>query len=226
LHNSEHGEWMLNRMCRLHKEIPDAIVGFKWKPHLEEFIINEEARESLQLLASLAKAAAKKGQDPPIRVIRNRRNELDITLSNLKHYLKPDLDPHCEQGDEDCIESHEDGKIFVQSIPRLINIVTRDFVTENIIDDMLKALGVSFLPVTYDTLYYPDQISDRVGEWNRMVQLVKPGSPIMSEADIIASTTLESTSSSRYHDDIIKNWKEVHEAFKGTNIEHLFRLSP
>jgi hypothetical protein len=226
LHNSEHGEWMTNRICRLQRMLPDAIVGFKWKPNLEQFYVSEEARESLQILASLASAAAAVGQDPPIRVIRNRRNELDIIISQLKHYMKPNITPHCEQGDEKCIDSHEEGKLFVKNVPMLFKQVWQLFAKENMTDDMLKELGIPFVPVTYDTLYYPDQNSDRVDEWNKIVQLVKPSSPRMSEADIQASTTLASTTSSRYHDDIIKNWEEVYDVFQGSIVEHLFRLSP
>lgn len=224
LNNSEHGEWLVNYICRLQKERQNGLNGFKWKPNFDQFVEREEARESVQLLASLASAAGAVGQKPPISLIRSRRNALDVKLSTLSHAEHPELSAMCDEGDKKCIKSHKK-KIFVQDTSKLFNQVLTTWKQENMIDDLLYALEVSFVSVTYDTLFYADQISDREDEWNKMIQWVKPSSARVSWADVQNSMSLAATTSSRNHADIIENWEDVYKTFQETEIEHLFRLN-
>lgn len=223
LNNSEHGEWMTNYLCRLRKEQPGGMVGFKWKPVLIEFAELSEPKESLQMLASLASAAEAVGQKPPLVLVRSRRNVLDVRLSYLKHEANSDLGAHCNPGDEECIKKHQE-KIYVENVMRFFNSVKTMWKQENMIDLMLYELKVPFITVSYDLLFYPDKIADGVEEWNKMIQFVSPLSPSVTWNDVQNNMELASTSKSRNHKDIIQNWEEVYAMFKNTMVESLFRL--
>lgn len=220
--NSVHGVWLQRYMCRLERESQGGIVGFKWKPNLDQFVYRKEARESLQMIASLASMAEEAEQKPPILVVRSRRNMIDVKLSHLKHDQYSNLTAHCRQGDEKCISSHGE-KQFVHDIPEFYRDVHKTWNEENLLDDLLNSLGVPLVSVSYDELFYPDQISNGESEWNRMIQFISPSSARLSWMDIHNSTRLVATRSTRSHVEIIENWEDVYRAFQATEIEHLFR---
>jgi hypothetical protein len=223
--NFKHGKWMMNYLCRLQKQRPNELVGFQFKPLLYSFVRLKEARESMQLLASLASSAAAVEQEPPIVVIRSRRNTMDVFLSTMKHLGNSNLADHCAQGDEECLKHFKgEGKQSVDDIEFFYNKVLTMWGQENLIDRMLVELKVPHVPISYDTLYYPDQISDGEEEWNKLLQYIYPSSPRVSWADVQNAMDLAPTRSSRNHADIIGNWEEVYARFKGTEIEHLFRI--
>jgi hypothetical protein len=220
--SGQHGKWMINYCCRLQRERPGGLVGFKWKPTFAQFPERREARESLQLLASLASMAVEQGMKPPVVVVRSRRNMFDVRLSYVKHEGNSDIRSRCEKGDEDCVNSHK-RKLFVPDVNDFYRSVNNMWKQENMIDDMLHAINVPMVSVDYDKLFYPDQISDGEDEWNRMIQFVAPSAPIATWQDILNSMEMESTTSSRKHSDKIENWEEVYERFRGTELEFMLR---
>lgn len=221
--NCKHGEWLLNYLCRLRqKERGGGIVGFQWKPNLGQFLKRAEARESLQLLASLASAASDAEQKPPIIVVRSRRNLIDVNLSHLKHKEIHNLHSHCAKGDVKCVSKHS-GKQFISHPKKFYRSVLSTWIEENFIDELLYAFDIPHVSVSYDTLFYPPQITNGEEEWNRMIQFVSPSSARMSWADILNSMEHEPTRSTRNHKDLIENFEDVVKIFQGTEIEHLLR---
>jgi len=222
LNNSKHGEWLVNHMCRLQQKYPDDLVGFKWKPNLTQFMERKEARETLQLVASLAAKALK--DEPPIVFLRSRRNMLDVALSSLKHRQHEELHPHCHTGDEACIKEHQQ-RLFVSDVQLFFNKVHSGWQKENIIDKVLVSLKIPHVSVSYETLFYPDQIVNGEEEWNSMFQFISPGARRVSWEEIQGAMPFASTSLFRNHTELIENWEEVYDVFRGTEVEHLFRLS-
>jgi len=223
--HSKHGEWMMNYLCRLMSERPGELVGFQFKPLLFTFVKYEESRETLQLIASLAATAAEVEEEPPIVVIRNRRNSVDVFLSTMKHLGNEDLSDHCATGDEECLKNFKgEGRQFVDDVDFFYNKILNIWGQENMIDRLLDDNKVPYVPVSYDIMFYPDQISDGEDEWNKILQYINPGSPRVSWANVQDAMKLASTSSSRNHADIIANWEEVYARFEGTEIEYLLRI--
>jgi len=221
LNNSEHAQWLVNHLCRLQRNHPNDLVGMKWKPNFEQFMERKEARETLQFMASLAANAPK--DQPPIVSIRSRRNTLDVQLSNVKHYQHQGLDSRCEKGDDACLEQHKQ-KVLLPDVQRFYANVHATWQQENIFDELLVTLKIPHVTVSYEGLFYPDNIDDGEEDWNNMLQMISPGAPRESWDDIQSSMPFASTSLSRNHKELIENWEEVYDVFQGTEIEHLLRL--
>jgi len=90
------GKWLTQHMCRLQTkdELRNAaFVGFKWKPYWRPFLL-PESKKTFELIASMATSTAtnttrqQQFPGPPIRLLRSRRNVLDVHLSKLKHKKK------------------------------------------------------------------------------------------------------------------------------------------
>jgi len=222
LNNSEHGQWFVNHLCRLQRNHPNSLVGMKWKPNFEVFMDRKEARETLQLMASLAAQAPK--DQPPIVSIRSRRNMLDVRLSNIKHYQNQGLSSRCVKDDEACLEQHKH-KLVVPNVPKFYADVHSKWQQENIFDELLLTLKIPHVTVSYERLFYPDNIDEGEEDWNNMLQLISPGAPRESWDEIQNAMPYASTSLTRNHKELIENWEEVYDAFRGTEVEHLFRLS-
>jgi hypothetical protein len=223
------GEWLGAYVCHLRKKNKGqaAFVGFKWKPS-PWFQSSEEVRETLRLVASLATVGATQEQPPPIRIVRSRRNPLDVALSRLKHTESKQrnqrLGSHCKAGDEKCLSKLSVGKRYVSDIPGLYLCVRSAWEKGNKVDDLLRSLGVPVVFVSYDTLFYPENVAEGESEWNRALRFVSPSSPVVSWADVQGAIQHAATTPSRNHDDLIDNWRAVYAAFNGTELEHLFRL--
>jgi hypothetical protein len=222
LNNSEHGEWLVNHICHMQRQYPDDLVGLKWKPNFEQFVERKEARETLQMVAFLAAKAPK--DQPPIVFLRHRRNMLDVRLSNIKHHANQKLGARCVKDDKACIEKQQQ-RLFVPDVPKFFKDVHSGWQEENMIDELLLTLKIPHFSVSYETLLYPDKIVDGEDQWNSMLQFISPGAPRSSWDEIQGALPLASTSLSRNHMDLIENWEEVYDAFRGTEVEYLFRMS-
>jgi len=72
------GDWLIEYICRKQRHHPDAgMVGFKWKPY-ETIFTEEKAKQGLELLARLGRS---EHDGPHIKVIRSRRNLVDVAIS-------------------------------------------------------------------------------------------------------------------------------------------------
>ena len=71
---NEFGHWVVKFICYEQDKHPNVgIVGFKWKPH-ESTLTENKARQGLELLGKLK-------EPHQIKVIRSRRNLLDVVIS-------------------------------------------------------------------------------------------------------------------------------------------------
>ena len=67
----KHGDWLMKYLCAMQSNYPKAgVVGFKWKPY-ETLFTEEKALQGLSLL----------GRHHQIKVVRSRRNYLDVEIS-------------------------------------------------------------------------------------------------------------------------------------------------
>ena len=236
------GEWLVDYLCHLRaqEEGRQAFVGFKWKPSAATLRDAGEARDSLRLVAALAAeaAAAEDGaRPPPVRVLRSRRNPLDVALSRLKHRESEAggdgkrLGAHCRVGDAKCLAQASVGRRVVDDVPGLYRNTRDVWESENEVDALLRASGVPVAFVSYDALFYPARPEEAEGEWHRALRFVTEGSPSSSSrradavswADVRGAVRHAATTPSRCHEDVIANWREVYAAFNGTELEHLFR---
>eukprot|EP00751_Fragilariopsis_kerguelensis_P046298 CAMPEP_0170983074 /NCGR_PEP_ID=MMETSP0736-20130129/4022_1 /TAXON_ID=186038 /ORGANISM="Fragilariopsis kerguelensis, Strain L26-C5" /LENGTH=310 /DNA_ID=CAMNT_0011406453 /DNA_START=1143 /DNA_END=2071 /DNA_ORIENTATION=+ len=184
--DDEH-QWMVEYLCGLRtdpttKDIA-AFVGFFWKAHYQPLTRNK-AQQTLKFIAALA--ATGNNRVHPIRLLRLRRNPIDLILSDYKQKKNRvammftntttknadsvdsrKLVPHCRKGfwnpeltERQCLELHYYyGEQFtIEDIDLFYKQVYQKWDTDNKVDSMLRKLKVPFLSVSYDTLYYPTSI--------------------------------------------------------------------
>jgi len=232
-HNGKNGKWMMKYMCGLRtKEFPKAkFVGFKWKSFWEPFAETVEAQRTLQLISSLASDTASVTMvdgSAPIRILRSRRNLLDVCLSKKKHENdysgEHRVNAHCMKGDEDCLNLHDTG---LQEFSRKDEqCLYHYWKTENHLDQLLRDLNIPVEFVSYDVMYYPEKISDGEKEWNRALNFVTGRDDYNKTWPQIENGMKHvATTKSRSHKDTISNWEDVYERIKGTELEHFFRMS-
>jgi len=233
-HNGEKGKWLMKYMCGLRtKEFPNAkFVGFKWKSFWEPFAETVEAQRTLQLISSLASDTASVTMvdgSAPIRILRSRRNLLDVCLSKKKHENDYSgeykaVNAHCMKGDEKCLNLHDTGlQEFSRKDEQCLHHYWK---TENHLDQLLRDLNIPVEFVSYDVLYYPEKISDGEKEWNRALNFVTGRDDYNKTWPQIENGMKHvATTKSKSHIDIISNWEDVYERVKGTELEHFFRMS-
>jgi hypothetical protein len=213
--NCKDGKWILKHFChqqQKHKET-GGIVGFKWKPFMT-------ALQTASALGALEIIARSSVSETPIRVIRSRRNPLDVYLSMLKHSTQNIAD-HCDAGDEECLKQHRSVRLTVP-VNEMYDFVKSMCSEENEVDGLLSQLGVMAIHVSYDDLYYPE--SEEVGaeDWNKMFKFLGAREN-WAWSDIVGTMKLAPTVKSRSHKVVIANYDEVYQKFKGTKLEMLLR---
>jgi hypothetical protein len=133
-------------------------------------------------------------RSPPIRVIRSRRNPIDVQLSFYKHRLytrnkRKDkggngavqyLPAHCKDNDTDCLQKHyELGEHqIIQNLDQFFKDTYQRWNEENKIDLLLVEMNVPVIFLSYDTLYYPsskEECGDGENEWNQALNFVRGG---------------------------------------------------
>mmetsp|Transcript_106536 Transcript_106536/g.308326 ORF Transcript_106536/g.308326 Transcript_106536/m.308326 type:complete len:395 (-) Transcript_106536:92-1276(-) len=206
-------EWMTEYLCEEQKKYPDAgIVGFKWKPY--ESMESEAAMEALRNMAKLG-----------VKVVRNKRNELDVILSWRKHdamdkALGDKKTAHCVLGAWRCLQMHfsfaKDTKLGIKGLLRKLQELRE---REQKTDKLLYQLGVPVASVSYDKLF----ASYDATEWMRIFRFLGVG-PVngltmehVREAMILLPTYI------RDHRQSIKNFDAVEKALRGTEFERLLR---
>jgi hypothetical protein len=228
-------DWIISHMCGKQKkygdpeEAPDGIVGFNWKPVWEHFKNHPGPKLGLQKVAELAE----NGGNPrtTIRVVRSRRNLLDVHLSRVKHahseQILPDnrvLPPHCHFGSIQCVALHARAakNLSMPDIESLYTTLHDLFERENSIDRLLEELRVPTVHVSYDKLYYPQNSEEGSLEWNRIFKFLGKRSnftwnEITESMEHIPSTKRKS------HPETVENYEEVEAALRGTDLEMLLR---
>ena len=237
------GKWLTQHLCELQTNDEfryAAFVGIKWKPYLKPLLL-PESQKTLELITSMATSTAtnttrqQQFPGPPIRLLRSRRNVLDVHLSKLKHRKKKKeeihIKAHClstmtPETLRECLKVHEEGAKYLNPT-ELFLAVLQLWDEETRVDDRFRSMGIPIEYVSYDTLFYPANEAEGVKEWYKALQYVSPRGRYdtnMSLSRIFETAKHVSTSTNRSHKDAIKNWGEVYQEFKGTAIEHLLRL--
>lgn len=204
------GWWVTENLCKKQRLYPDAgIVGFKWKPW--KSIYSQPAIDGLNFIAQ--------SQNPTIKVVRLRRNLLDVYLSGLKH--KHRVPGHCRSGDEECFEKHRlagtNMTVPANEALEFLEEMTRD---EDDVDALLDRLNVPHVHVTYGKLYH----SDTADEWMKIFEFLGVGpAEGLTRQQVNDAMGMESTSNA-HHKDSVLNYDELRGALEGTKFENLLHL--
>jgi hypothetical protein len=201
----DNGNWILAFMCAVQEAFPEAgIVGFKWKPYIHHSYY-QEFINSMKFLA----------HSQQIKVVRLRRNLLDVTISRYKH--KQFLgDAHCSKDDIDCISQHLDRKVLIPA-KDLLEVLQKSADEEDEVDRLLSELSVPHIQVTYEKLYHTNDTK----EWTRIFKFLNRG-----PTDELTFVTLQNVQEhaathSRLHSATLQNYEEVRQELTGTAFEHL-----
>jgi len=221
---TEGGKWMMDYLCSRQRQEKDGagVVGFKWKPYQSIYL--PASQNALELIARLAV----NGEDPPIRVVRSRRNSLDVYLSGLKHASPIHTSAHCKVGDISCIKSNTKAglNITIPDVKNIYNLLRREVDAEDSVDWMLKKLGVPTVFVSYEKLYFPKTQAEGLNEWKRILTFLgnigQSGNPDLTWDDIANSMGHAPTSVDK-HDVKIANFKSVWKKLNDTDLEYLIR---
>ncbi|KAL7548114.1 hypothetical protein ACHAWF_011410 [Thalassiosira exigua] len=200
------GDWLIRFMCNMQRNYPDAgMVGFKWKPYSTMFE-EKKATEGLELLGRL---------NPRIKVIRSRRNPLDVIISRYKHTLskeehgkKGKIRAHCRQGDEgfeECLKSQLKAGTGI-SLPtrRLLSKLQELEVQEKRVDDLLETMNVPTISVT---------------EWTRIFRYLGVGPTELTARDVKEASHV--ATSNKFHNLTLSNYEEVASILRGTKFSKL-----
>eukprot|EP00592_Proboscia_alata_P000819 CAMPEP_0194370290 /NCGR_PEP_ID=MMETSP0174-20130528/18563_1 /TAXON_ID=216777 /ORGANISM="Proboscia alata, Strain PI-D3" /LENGTH=429 /DNA_ID=CAMNT_0039147635 /DNA_START=14 /DNA_END=1303 /DNA_ORIENTATION=+ len=200
--------WMLETMCERQKLYPNAgMVGFKWKPF--ESIFSTPAKNGLQLAASSRK--------PGMKVVRLRRNLLDVVISRTKH--KDKIQAHCAKGDEKCIQKHlEAGTGIELNTDKLLALLRSYKKQEDAVDELLVELGVPAVHISFEKAYY----GTNANEWIRVCDFLE----ICTKKKKLTMTGIHAImghegTSNPYHNVTLKNYVAVKEVLHDTEFEAL-----
>ena len=208
------GLWVLKYMCFVQRLFPDAgVVGFKWKPN-RSILSMDASVNGLRLLGKLT--------NPSIKVVRSRRNLLDVLISRYKHKRSTSNVPaHCRVGDAECLERQLKAGLGVE-LPtyKLIGLLKTLTKEENDVDKRLKEYGVPRTSASFEKLYYSEDAS----EWRKILQFLRPeaAKQIGSISDVRKAMTHQATSHPS-HRKTIRNFDEVRKILNGTKFEKLLR---
>jgi len=209
----DRGKWALEFLCEQQRLYPDAgIVGFKWKPFSETFF-TEKSIDTLKTIASM--------NNPQIKIIRSRRNLLDREISNYKHHNNDNgfVPAHCKVDDVECLKLHELASQGL-SVPvgEMLEHLFKDYEAEEHVDQVLEDLNVPHIHVSYEKLYFGDDISS---EWMRIFEFlgVGPANGLTDQQVHDAMQTAATFNPS--HKDTLVNYEEVRDAVKDTPFESM-----
>lgn len=211
------GKWIFKWFCDEQQRYKDVggLVGFKWKAYMSA-LRTEPAYNALRIMATLSTTAT------PIRIIRSRRNPLDVYLSELKHSLVENLPDHCQADDQDCIKTHSSIQLVVP-VDEMVEWLRKTYQEENEVDATLSDLGIPTVHVEYDSLYYAPSEVTALNEWRKIFRFLGQKDDWTWE-DISGAAKLKSTTKSRSHKVLIENFEEVYERLVGTQLEQFVRI--
>ena len=206
------GRWIMKYMCFMQRLFPTAgVVGFKWKPN----------RSILTMDASVngLRALGKLKEPYVIKVVRSRRNLLDVLISRYKHKRSTENVPaHCTVGDKECLNRQLKAGIGVElpghKIVRLLNTLTAE---ENEVDKQLKTLGVPRIHASFEKLYYGDDAN----EWKKIVRFLIGANGQELTMDKVRSAMKHASTSHPSHRITIQNFEEIRSLLNGTKYEKL-----
>ena len=209
--------WLLRYLCSKQLMFPEAgVVGFKWKPF--DTIFGPSAQAAFRRMASLKR--------PEIKVVRSRRNLLDVVISKYKHsiYKGGVAAAHCMKGDSECIEKGIKASTGLElPTDTLLDTLQEYDTLENKVDEMLKKMKIPHVRVTYERLYYN---GNDTSEWRKIFKFLGVG-PAHSK-DLTRrhlEGAMEHVATSIPMQNVtLKNFDAVSKILKGTKFEYLLRV--
>ena len=205
------GDWLVKYICRSQRHHPTAgIVGFKWKPW-ETIFTEEKALQGLELLGRL--------KNPQIKVVRSRRNMLDVIISKHKHSTNgKKIQAHCLNGDEKCVKQHLRAGTGI-SLPtaRLLKDLADLDDRELRVNRLLAKMNVPTIHVSFEKLF---SAGSDTSEWTKIFNYLGSGpSKDLTAADVERAGHV--ATSIPFHNVSLSNYKEVKEVLLGTEFESL-----
>ncbi|KAL7533739.1 hypothetical protein ACHAXR_005415 [Thalassiosira sp. AJA248-18] len=207
--------WLLRYLCSKQLIFPEAgVVGFKWKPF--DTIFSPPAQAAFRRMASLKR--------PEIKVVRSRRNLLDVVISKYKHSVYKDrvAAAHCIKGGSDCIGKGIKASTGLELPPTdtLLDALQEYDTLENKVDVLLKKMKIPHVQVTYERLYYN---GNDTSEWRKIFKFLGVG-PVNAK-DLTRhhlEGAMEHVATSIPMQNVtLKNFDAVSKILKGTKFEKL-----
>lgn len=199
------GNWILAFMCAVQETFPEAgIVGFKWKPYIHRSF-QQEFIDSMKFLA----------HSQQIKVVRLRRNLLDVTISRYKH-KQFNGNAHCSKEDIECISHHLDRKVRLP-VKDLLKVLQQSADEEDEVDSLLSEFSVPHIQVTYENLYHTNDTE----EWTRIFKFLNRGPSDDLTFEELQNAQEHAATHSRLHSETLQNYEEVRQELIGTAFEQL-----
>jgi len=211
---ADNDRWLLRYLCSKQLTYPEAaVVGFKWKPF--DTIFSPSAQAAFRRMASLKR--------PEIKVVRSRRNLLDVVISKHKHSIFDSkiAAAHCRKGDSKCIEKGRKASTGLELPTETLLDTLQEYETlENKVDELLMKMKIPHVQVTYERLYYN---GDDTSEWRKIFKFLGVG-PAHSK-DLTRrhlEGAMEHVATSIPMQNVtLKNFYAVSKILKGTEFEGL-----
>jgi len=205
---SDNGKWAVKELRRLQMEHSGApLVGFKWKPYLLEPSFFASA------LAKIARC-----HSPTIKVVRNRRNALDVVLSNEKHAANQQLAPHCDASDQPCLQLAARASTGIMIHADTLLEKMREKTRHNdYVDTLLREVGISHVNLDYDRLFYSDRSDE---EWKKLLHFLGMDPSLVTLDEVQKSVGMAPTNPHN-HTISIGNYGAVRDVLMGTEFESL-----
>jgi len=214
----DNGNWILNYLCSQQNAFIDkgGIVGFKWKPFNRKNV-NDVSLDGLDGLRMVAHHI-----NPQIKIVRLRRNHLDVIFSQKKHLAMKEKEgqayAHCLPHDNKCIETHKQfGSGFNLPTETLLRKLRFLSTLEDKFDKNLDELKVPHIKVSYEKLYH----SDDAEEWMRIFRFLDRGPRTSLSKDVVENAMELVGTSNPLHNESMLNYKEVQDILMGTEFETL-----
>ncbi len=214
----QHGhddKWLLQYLCDKQKKHRKAkLVGFKWKPYAPIFSA-PAAQAGLKTIATL--------KEPMIKVVRLRRNLLDVQISRRKHSLHTTTAAHCMKGDSKCIQNSifTGLDLYTGEMDRLYNRLEFLQAHEDRVDELLTKMNVPFVQVRYERLYNVDGKGGDLEEWEKLFSFLGVGPATNLTHKQLERGMKHAATHPPGHNMTLANYDEVAEALKGTKFEDL-----
>jgi len=207
----QRGGWVIEKLCekqKVQKVLSDDVFGFKYKPYHH---VHPQFMAAFESIANI--------KSPLIKIVRLRRNLLDVYLSGFKHKTKTPA--HCKKGKKmiECLKLHLQAgtgmKLSPQSVLNFLRKTTKD---EDEVDQMLQNLGIRHVIVSFENLYYNGQ---KTTEWLKIINFLNDGSEHSLPKHKVDSAMRSIATNNPLHNVTIKNYEEIKKTLEGTEFQHL-----
>ena len=183
-----------------------SLVGFKWKPYTSHPAYDEVWR---WLSAR------------DVHVLYQTRNPLYRAISTAKNGQNPELKPHCNVGDDQCLAQHAAARLTLHNITATIEKYYTEQAQALV---KLEAFGIQYARFTYEGLFVRQE-EERLAEWRRMLRFLLPARADLAELSAAqldaAFDSTASTSASVPVEVQVTNWDDVVEELSRSRYSRL-----